>query len=74
VCVPVEIVLGVMFPVIDKFVPLIVYSYPVEYVHDSINSVVFCLLVVFALVLPELNDGITGTACAGRDIKAINNK
>jgi hypothetical protein len=32
------------------------------------------LLVVFAVVDPELNDGITGTACAGRDIKAINNK
>jgi hypothetical protein len=32
------------------------------------------LLSVREVVDPELNPGITGTACAGRDIKAINNK
>ena len=56
-----------------KLVPPKLYSYPVEYVHDSINSVVFCLLSVLEVVLPELNPGITGTACVGRDMKAINN-
>jgi hypothetical protein len=32
------------------------------------------LLSVLAVVEPELNPGMTGTACAGREIKAINNK